>query len=194
MSITRRQALAAAVGCGLTTAAVRADDKPPAATERPRPDPVLNHGNVPKEVRAACEETFPGHRCLRVAEREEKGAKVFRVTVFDPADMGSESRLVNGERITQLPLYHLELTADGKVLEETAHWIDPQRWPKPVQASYQKWNPKGVEGQEVHWLTEVPRGEARVYRVRIIVNAIKAYSASFREDGAVLAADPAVVP
>jgi hypothetical protein len=192
MSITRREALAAVVGCGLTTAAVGTDDQPPGAAEQPRPDPVLNH--VPREVRAVCEETFPGHRCLRVAEREEKGAKVFRVTVFDPASMGAETRLVNGEHVTQLPLYHLELTADGKVLEETVHWIDPRRWPKPVQASYQKWNPNGVKGQELHSLTEVPRGEARVYRVRILVNQVKAYSASFKEDGSVLAADPTVVP
>jgi hypothetical protein len=192
MSITRREALAAVVGCGLTTAAVAADDRPPTAPERPRPDPVLL--SVPGEVRAVCEETFPGHRCLRVAVREEKGAKLFHLTVFDPAGMGTESRLVNGEHVTQLPLYHLELTADGKVLEETAHWIDPKRWPRPVQAGYQKWNPNGVQGQELHSLTEVPRGEARVYRVRIIVNQIKAYSASFKEDGSVLAADPAVVP
>jgi hypothetical protein len=61
-------------------------------------------------------------------------------------------------------------------------------------AGYEKWNPKGVKGQELWWLTEVPRGEARVYRVRIIVNQIKAYAASFKEDGSVLAADPAVVP
>jgi hypothetical protein len=192
MSITRRQALAAGVGCTLATAAVGADDNPPAATERPRPDPVLSR--VPGEVRAVCEDTFPGYRCLRVAEREEKGAKVFRLTVFDPAGMGSESRLVNGEHVTELPLYHLELTADGKVLEETLHWIDPARWPKPVRASYRKWNPKGVKGQELHSLTELRRGEARVYHVRILVNQVTAYSASFQEDGSVLAADPAVVP
>jgi hypothetical protein len=193
MLITRRAALAAALACSLAAAA-GADDKPPAATERPRPDPILNTGTVPTKVRAVCEDTFPGHRCLRVAQREEKGMKVYRVTVFDPASGGGEVRLVNGEHVTQLPLYHLELTADGKVLEETAHFIDPMRWPKAVQASYQKWNPKGVKGQELHSRTEVAKGEERLYRVRIIMNAIKAYSACFKEDGSVVEADPAVVP
>ena len=34
----------------------------------------------------------------------------------------------------------------------------------------------------------------RVYRVKIILSAVKAYSASFEEDGTVLAADPPIVP
>src|SRR5262249_54002774 len=151
-----------------------------------------NH--VPTEVRKICEETFPGYRCLKVVWREEKDVKIFRATFFNPADMGAESRLVNGEHITQLSLYDLELTADVKIIAESAHWIDAKRWPKQVQASFQKWNPKGVKGQEMHSFTEVRKGDSRVYRVRIIVNAIKAYSALFGEDGSVLAADPAVVP
>jgi hypothetical protein len=193
MSMTRRDALAAAVGCGLmTTTASGADDRPPAANEPTPRDPVYRH--MPDAVRAVFETTFPGYRCIRLAIRQEKGAAVYRGTVFDPASGGASTRRVGEESVTEPILYHLEVSADGKVLEETAHWIDLKRWPQPVQASYQKWNPKGGEGREVHWLTEVPKGEARVYRVRIIVNAIKAYSASFKEDGSVLAADPAVVP
>ena len=119
---------------------------------------------------------------------------MYRGTVFDPASGGASTRRVGEESVTEPILYHLEVSADGNVLEETAHWIDPKRWPKAVQASYQKWNPNGVTGREIHSLTEVPKGEARVYRVRILMNAIKAYSVSFKEDGSVLAADPAIVP
>jgi hypothetical protein len=120
---------------------------------------------------------------------------VYRATVFDPAAMSSFSQRVGGEHVTTPELYHLELDAGGKVLEETLRPVhDPGQLPKAVVAAYEKWNPKGVKGQELWWLTEVPRGEARVYRVRIIVNASKAYSASFTEDGSVLAADPAIVP
>jgi hypothetical protein len=194
MAITRREALAAAVGCGLTTtAAAGADDKPPAAAERPRRDPVYMH--VPEAIRAVFEDTFPNHRCIRLARRQEKGAPVYRATVFDPASAGAETQRVGEESVTQPILYHLELSATGSVIEETPRPVfDLGRLPKAVLAGYEKWNPKGVQGQEFWWLTEVPRGEARVYRVRILVNAIKAYSASFKEDGSVLAADPAVVP
>jgi hypothetical protein len=67
--------------------------------------------------------------------------------------------------------------------------------PKAVQDAYDKWNPKGVVGRSGHfWLTEVPRGKARVYRVSIILSAIKAYRASFREDGTIVESDPAVIP
>jgi hypothetical protein len=194
MSITRRDALAAAAGCGLTTTgAARADDRPPAAKERPRRDPVYMY--LPDAVRAVFEDTFPGYRCVRLATRREKGATVYRATIFDPASAGAHTQRVGEETVTQPILYHMELTADGKVIEESPRPVlDPGRLPKAVLAAYEKWNPTGVRGQELWWMTDVPRGGARVYRVRIIVNAIKAYSASFREDGSVLAADPAVVP
>src|SRR5262249_46776332 len=124
-----------------------------------------------------------------------KGAMVYRATVFNPASGGAETRQVGAENITQPILYHLELSESGKVLEETPRPVlDLKRLPKAVVAGYEKWNPKGGTGQEHRWTTEVPRGEARIYRVRIIESAIKAYSASFKEDGSVLTADPAVVP
>jgi hypothetical protein len=193
MSITRREALTAAVGCGLTTtAAAGADDKPLAAKERPRPDPV--YSNVPAAIRKVFEDTFPNYRCIRMAIRGEKDATVYRATVFNPASGGAHTQHVGGEIVTTPILYHLELDAAGKVLEETPRFVDTGRLPKAVTAAYEKWNPKGVKGQELWWQTEVPRGKDRVYRVRIIVNAIKAYSASFKEDGSVLTADPAEVP
>jgi hypothetical protein len=194
MFITRFEALAVAFSCSLMTAAICADDKPDPATARPRPDVVLNNAGIPKEVRAVCEENFSGYQCLRVAEREEKGTKVFRMTFFAPADTRTQHRTENGEQVTKLPLYDLEMTASGKVLEETYHWIDPKRLPKAVQASYEKWNPKGARGMAVISLTDVPKGEGRRFHVRIIMNQIKAYYASFKEDGSIISAEPAVVP
>jgi hypothetical protein len=193
MPITRREALAAAAGCGLATPAeARADEKPPAAPGG-RSDPVF--GNLPNAVRAVVEDTFPGHRCIRLAERQEKGATVYRVTVFNPADTTVHTQSVGGELVSQPRLYHVELTADGKVIEETYRPVlDLGRLPKPVLAAYQKWNPKGVTGMVVAWSTEVPRGKERIYRAGVIVNQIKAYRVSFKEDGSVIAADPAVVP
>jgi hypothetical protein len=120
---------------------------------------------------------------------------VYRGTFFDHADWSSSAGgIVDGEHVVTPPLYHLELDAAAKVLEETLRSIDPKQFPKAVMAAYQKWNPKGVEGPEHYWLTEVPRGKARVYRVVLIFNAVKAYRATFREDGTVVEADPAVVP
>src|SRR5205807_9755554 len=114
----------AAIGCGLTTtSAAGADDKPPAANARTSRDPV--YGRMPEAVRAVFETTFPGYRCIRLAIRQEKGAAVYRGTVFDPASGGASTRRVGEESVTEPILYHLEVSADGNVLEETAHWIDP---------------------------------------------------------------------
>ena len=155
-------------------------------------DPVYMH--LPEEIRRVFEETFPDHRCIRLVIRGEKEATVYRATVFHPAAMSSNSQRVGGERIITPPLDHLELDASGKVLEETLHFVDAVRLPKPVTAAYEKWNPKGVTAREHFWLTEVQRGKDRVYRVRMIENAVKGYTALFKEDGSVLEADPAIVP
>ena len=142
MSITRRDALAAVVGCGLmATPAAWADDKP-AAKEPPTRDPV--YSQLPEAIRKVFEETFPNHRCIRLAIRGKKDAAVYRATVFHPASMGSSHQRVAGEHVATPILYHLELDAGGKVVEETAHWIDPKRWPKAVQASYRSGTRKGL--------------------------------------------------
>jgi hypothetical protein len=159
---------------------------------QPQYDPV--YMQLPEAIRPVFEDTFPGYRCIRLVTRGEKDATVYRGTVFDPAAMSSSHQRIGGETVTTPNLYHLELDANGKVLEETLHFVDRERLPKAVAAAYEKWNPKGVEGREFFWQTGVPRGKDRVYLVRIIENAIKGYSASFKEDGSVLAADPAVVP
>jgi hypothetical protein len=191
MSITRRDALAVVIGCGLTTTS--ADDEKPAATGPPR-DPVLS--GLPPAVRKVFTDTFPNHRCIRLARRGQGAAAVYRGTFFDHTIWSStEVRQVGEESIATPPLYHLELDAAGRVLEETSRWIDPKRLPQAVRAAYDKWNPRGVEGRSGHfWQTEVGRGKARVYRVSIILSAVKAYRASFGEDGTVVEADPAVLP
>jgi hypothetical protein len=187
MSVTRREALAAAIGGGLTTAA--AADEGPAAGPPRRHDPV--YGHMPIALRKVFEGTFPNHRCIRLGIRGEGDAAVYRGTVFDPANVSSASvRRVGDETVCTPPLFELEVDATGKVLEETPRWFDPAHLPKPVAAAYAKWNATGIAGMTVMWHTEVPRGKDRVYRVRIIVNAVKAYSATFREDGSVVSADP----
>ncbi len=192
MPITRRDALAAAIGCGLTTAAARAGENP-SAEGPPRRDPVLSH--LPPAVRKVFEDTFPHHRCIRLVTRDREEAAVYRGTFFDPTIWSSTTvGLVEGEHVVTPPLYHLELDAAAKVREETQRWIDSKDLPKAVVAAYEKWNPTGVHGQEYYWWTEVPRGKGRIYRVQIIVSAVKAYRASFQEDGAVVSADPAAVP
>jgi hypothetical protein len=193
MSITRREALAAAVGCGLmTTVTAGADDKP-AAPEPPKRDPI--YSNVPDAIRKVFDDTFPNHRCIRMVTRGEKDATVYRATVFNPADLSVITQLVDGGHIMTPPLYHLELDATGKVLEETRRPVlDLGQLPKAVVAAHEKWNAKGVKGMALMWSTQVPRGKDRVYGVFIIVNSVTGYSASFKADGTVLKADPAVVP
>jgi len=191
MPITRRDALVAALG--LTTATAGADEKPVAAKEPPRREPLYSH--LPEAARKVFEDTFPDHYCIRMVTRGKRDAEVYRGTVFDPRSAGALQIHVDGEHVATPILYQLEVDANGKIVEETLHPIlDLARVPNAVVAAYEKWNPKGVKGQEFHWRTEVPREKARIYRVRIIVNAVKAYSASFAEDGTVLEANPAVVP
>jgi hypothetical protein len=192
MPITRRDTLAAAIG--LTAATVsRAEDKAPVAKTVPRMEPLYSH--LPEAVRKVFEDTFPNHICIRMVTRGKRDAAVYRGTVFDLRSAASHHQLVDGEHVATPILYQLELDANGRVVEETLRPIlDLARLPKAVVAAYEKWNPKGVKGQEFYWRTEVPRESARVYRVRIVLNAIKAYSASFAEDGTVLIADPGVVP
>lgn len=187
MSITRRAALVAVVGCGLTAAVAWADEKPAASQER-RLDPVYVH--LPTEIRKVFEDTFPNHRCIRLVIRGEKNAAVYRATVFDLADMSATVLYVGEECICTPKLYQLELDARGKVVEETRRPIGPDRLPSAVAAAYEKWNPKGLKRMATLWSTEVPRGKDRVYFVHILVNAIKGYSASFKENGTVLTADP----
>ena len=80
-------------------------------------------------------------------------------------------------------------------LEETLREIEPTQLPKAVLAAYEKWNPNGVEGRSGHfWLTEVAMEQPRVYRIRIILSSVTAYGATFREDGTVVQADPAIIP
>lgn len=193
MSLTRRDALAAVVGGGLLTNMAQADEKP--AADRPtRRDPVLS--SVPPVVAKVFEDTFPGHRCIRMAVHGRNDAAVYRGTFFDPANWtGTEGRMVDGESVRTPPLHHLEVDSSGKVVEESLRPIDPKQLPTAVRDAYLKWNPKGVEGRSGHfWLTEVQRGKARVYRVAIILSAVKAYRATFRDDGTIVAADPTVVP
>ena len=100
MSITRREALAAAVGCGLTTTAAAGADDKPAAKGPAWHDPVYSH--VPPAVLAVFEGTFPNHRCIRMAIRGEKDAAVYRATVFAPASTRVHTQQVGEEIVTQL--------------------------------------------------------------------------------------------
>jgi hypothetical protein len=186
MLLTLRQALVAAVVCGLTAAAGAGDA--PAAKGPPTRDPV--YFDLPAAARKVFEDTFPNHRCIRLVTRGEGKAAVYRGTVFDLTGQAAVSGVKRGEVVTTPVLYDLEVDAKGKVLEEQRRPIRPGQLPKAVAAAYEKWNPKGVRRLATDWSTEVPRGKDRVYHVYILVNQIKAYSASFKGDGTVLSADP----
>jgi hypothetical protein len=192
MAMTRRAALAAAAGFGLTTATARADEKPPAAGERPRPDPVLT--NVPPAILPVFDKTFPNHRCIRMAMRpvKDKGKDryTYRGTFFNPTATRVRTKGEGEDIVTQPILYHLEVSEEGKVIEETTRPVEPAAVPRAVLAAYDKWDPKPVKAMARTWTTAVPRGKDRVYGVYVLVNQIKAYSASFNEDGTVVSADP----
>ena len=187
MSISRRDALVAVVGCGLTATSAAGSDEKPAAKEAPKPDPVYSH--LPNDIRKVYEDTFPNHRCVRLTIRGEKDKAVYRATVFDLASMSASVQQVGGELICTPQLFRLELDARGQVLEETRRPIEKERVPKAVAAAYDQWNPKELKRMATLWSTEVARGKDRVYDVTILVNQLKAYRASFKEDGTILSAD-----
>ena len=120
--------------------------------------------------------------------------EVFRGKFFDltlsKVRCGQEGK----EFVSEPIFYEMEVAADGKVVEETYHPVAPDGLPKPVQTAYGKWNPNGVKGMFVQWNTAVPRGKERVYSVTILIDQLTVYFATFKEDGTVVAADPAVVP
>jgi hypothetical protein len=188
MALSRREALTAAVACGLATTEATAAPVPP--TIKPPSDPL--YSRLPKEARAVVEDTFPLHLCIRLVERRVRDETVaYRVTVFNPASRGAQTRMVDGESVSEPILYHLELTPRGTVIEETPRPIlDLARLPKPVVESYRKWNPREVRGMYVQWITQVPRGGTRTYRAHILMSAIKAYDATFQPDGTVVSANP----
>ena len=191
MPVTRRQALAAAVGCGLTaTAVTRAEDKLPATAEPLKQDPVLSH--LPAATRKVFEDTFPNHRIVRLVQRGDGEGAAFRGTVFDLASstLTSGHDRFGGELVTTPKLFYLEVDAKGKVLEELPRPIEPARAPKAVVDAYDKWNPKELRRLTTMWSTEVPRGKNRVYHVHILVSQVKSYRATFNEVGAVVRADP----
>jgi hypothetical protein len=191
MPVTRRQALAAAVGCGLTTIpTTRADEKLPATREPLKQDPVLSH--MPAATRKVFEETFPNHRIIRLVKRGDGEDSVYRGTVFDLSSptLTSGHDHFGGEFVTTPKLFYLELDAKGKVLEELPRPIEPTRAPKAVVDAYDKWNPKELRRLTTMWSTEIPRGKGRVYHVHILVSQIKSYWATFKEDGTVVRSDP----
>jgi hypothetical protein len=165
---------------------------PLAVAGEPMEDPILRF--LPKEVRKACEDAFPGHRALRAVERQAGGAPVYRVTVFSSTDTMVYAKKIGDDHVSELPLYHLELTADGKVVEESRHAVPESRVPKAVLAGYRTWNPGGVKGMAVVWGVELQKGTDRVFSVNVILSSVKTYFASFKEDGSVVAAEPSRVP
>ena len=189
MPLSRRDALAAALGCGLTTTATAAADDKPAAAEPPKRDPM--YSSLSAAARKVFEETFPSHRIIRLVVRGDGEDAVYRGTVFSltSTTLTSGHDRATGESVTPPQLWHLEVDAKGKVLEELPHPIGPEKLPKAVAAAYDKWNPKDLKRMATMWHTEVPRGKDRIYRVQILVNAIRAHWAAFKEDGTVLTAD-----
>lgn len=159
-----------------------------------QPDPVRS--DAPDAIKLIFEAVFPSqrYRCVRMA-RPLNAPEMFRGRFFSLSDstvkIGQE-----GEEFVSKPIfYEMEVAADGKVVEETLHPVlDWDELPKPVQAAYGKWNPKGFKGMHVQWYTGVPRGQERVYSVTIVIKQLAAHGARFKEDGTVEAAHPAVVP
>jgi len=191
MPVNRRQALAAAIGCGLTTASTtRADEKPPQTREPLKQDPVLPH--LPAAARKVFEETFPNHRIIRLVQRGDGEDAVYRGTVFDlssPTLTSGHDRFA-GELVTTPKLFYLEVDAKGKIQEELPRPIEPTQAPKAVVDAFDKWNRKELRRLTTIWSTEIPRGKDRVYHVHILVSQVKSYWATFKEDGTVVRADP----
>jgi hypothetical protein len=159
-----------------------------------QPDPVLS--DAPEAIRSIFEAAFPSHRyrCVRMA-RPVNAPEVFRGKFFDLTLSKVRCGQRGDEFVSEPIFYEMEVAANGKVVEETPRPVlDRDGLPKPVQAAYGKWNPKGVKGMFVHWYTSVPRGQERVYTVRILIDQLTLHDATFKEDGTVVHADPAVVP
>jgi hypothetical protein len=207
MATTRRGALmAAAAGLTAATAGLAgADDVPiPAVEPRKLPeiDPVLSH--MPVKLVKLVTDTFPRHRGYRLGirkekekdkEGKEKEVTVYRVRVFDPFSPSAQGKAEGDESVITPVVYELELTEGGKIVEELPHPVfDQNQLPQAVVDRYAKWNPRGVKGMAVKWYTELPKGKERVYRVRVLVNAITAYDAAFKPDGSVISAKPETIP
>ena len=191
MSLNRRTAMAAVAGSCVMTNLAGAESP---MVHVVQPDPVRRH--VPEAVELIFEAVFPSnqYRCVRMA-RPLNAPEMFRGRFFSLSD----SRVRNGKKgeefVSEPIFYEMEVAADGKVVEETLHPVlDSNDLPKPVQAAYGKWNPKGVKGMHVQWSTGVPRGQERVYSVAIVINQLTGHGARFKEDGTLVYADPAVVP
>jgi hypothetical protein len=86
---------------------------------------------------------------LRAVERRAGGAPVYRITLFSPADTLVHAKKIGDDHVSELPLYHLEVTGDGKVLEESRHAVPESRVPKAVLDGYRRWNAGGVKGMAV---------------------------------------------
>jgi len=165
---------------------------PPAVAGEAMEEPVLRF--APKAVQQRYAETFPAHRVLRVVERQAGGTSVYRITVFSPTDTAVYTKKTGNDTVSELLLHHVELTTDGKVLEESRHAIPESRVPRAVLDGYRLWNRNGVKGMGVFWTAEQEPGRERVFSARVILSSVKAYSASFMENGRVVAAEPARVP
>ena len=153
--------------------------------------PVLQM--LPSAVRIACEQTFPGYRALRSVEHRSGDAKSHRITFFSLTEKGVNGRQSGDDIVTEIPLYDLEVTAAGTVVEESRHGVPESQVPKAVLESYRRWNPGNVTGMMTTWAVQREKGKDRIYLVGITISAVKQYAASFAADGRVVSASPTVV-
>ena len=190
MCLNRRAAMAAVAGSCMMTNLAGAEAP---TVQVVQPDPVRRL--APEAVERTFEAAFPSqrYRCVRMAH-PLNAAETFRGRFFSLSDSKVRNGQEEKEFVSEPIFYEMEVAADGKVIEETLHPVlDGDELPKPVQAAYGRWNPKGVKGMFVRWYTGVPRGKERVYMVQILIDQLTLHDATFKGDGTVVAADPAVV-
>jgi hypothetical protein len=111
-------------------------------------------------------------------------------TSFSPSNPAVHHRKSGEELVRALPLYDLEVTGDGEVVEESRHDVAEAHVPKAVLGGYRRLNLRGVSGMATVWSAERAKGKARVYTVSVIFSEVSTCFASFKEDGSLVSAPP----
>jgi hypothetical protein len=151
-------------------------------TNGQRSDPILF--SQPPPIRKACQDICPDtfYQILRIAEHQKVKPYTYTVTFFNTNGM-IQCQKFGDDWISELPLWQLELAADGTVIEEGRHLISELAVPRAVMAGFKKWNPKGLKGMIVSWGVERKRNQKREFVASIVFNQVDGTGAIFLEDG-----------
>lgn len=172
-----------AVGCAASACAAALPDEPAAAAASPPTQHDTVAGSLPPDVVNAYRSRFPGHRIWQCSVTGRGKAKQFQLVVFDPKTRTTVTRAVGSATVTSLIHYHLVLNAAGVVTREDPHPVSANAVPRAARQAFAKWSRRFPRSNDLVWTAHQRKKTERRFSVRVTLNSIEEYGATFKADG-----------